>query len=84
MPSAKHQYVCVSETNGERQQTSIEVSKKLPELCSRHPEMGPCKYERDVCQSSSERLCAANGVEITKPTEAEYDRRVMRAVFKST
>src|SRR5258708_28809570 len=43
------QYVCVSETNGVRQQTSIEFSTKVADLCRKHPEMGPCKYERDIC-----------------------------------
>jgi len=77
------QYVCVSETNGVRQQTSIEFSTKVAALCRKHPEMGPCKYERDVCRRSNGRVYAANGVEITKQTEAEYDKRVMRVVFKS-
>jgi hypothetical protein len=77
------QYVCVSETSGVRQQTSIEFSAKVAALCRKHPEMGPCKYERDVCRRSNGRVYAANGVEITKQTEAEYDKRVMRVVFKS-
>lgn len=77
------QYVCVSETNGEPRQTTIEFSKTVANLCRRHPEMGPCKYERDVCRRSNGRVYTANGVEITKQTEAEYDRRVMRVVFKS-
>ena len=77
------QYVCVSETNGVRQQTSIEFSTKVADLCRKHPEMGPCKYERDVCRRSNGRVYLANGVEITKQTEAEYDKRVMRVVFKS-
>ena len=77
------QYVCVSETNGVRQQTSIEFSTKVAALCRKHPEMGPCKYERDACRRSNGRVYAANGVEITKQTEAEYDKRVMRVVFKS-
>ena len=77
------QYVCVRETNGERQQTSIEFSTKVANLCWKHPEMGPCKYERDICRRSNGRIYAANGVEITKQTEAEYDKRVMRVVFKS-
>ena len=77
------QYVCVSEANGVRQQTSIELSPKVADLCRKHPEMGPCKYERDVCRRGNGRVYAANGVEITKQTEAEYDKRVMRVVFKS-
>jgi hypothetical protein len=77
------QYVCVSESNGQRQQTAIQFSKKVADLCRRHPEMGPCKYERDICRRSNGRVYATNGIEITKQTEAEYDRKVMRFVFKS-
>ena len=77
------QYVCVSETNGARIQTSIEFSPKVPALCRKHPEMGPCKYERDVCRRSNGRVYTGTGVEITQQTEAEYDKRVVRVVFKS-
>ena len=77
------QYVCVSETGGVRQQTSIEFSAKVAALCRKHPEMGPCKYERDVCRRGNGRVYTADGVEITKQTEAEYDKRVVRVVFKS-
>ena len=77
------QYVCVSETNGVRKQTSIEFSPKVAALCRKHPEMGPCKYERDVCRRSNGRVYTGTGVEITQQTEAEYDKRVMRVVFKS-
>jgi hypothetical protein len=77
------QYVCVSETNGVRQQTSIEFSAKVADLCRKHPEMGPCKYERDICRRGNGRVYTANAVEITKQIEAEYDKRVMRVVFKS-
>ena len=77
------QYVCVSETNGVRKQTGIEFSPKVAALCRKHPEMGPCKYERDVCRRSNGRVYTGTGVEITQQTEAEYDKRVMRVVFKS-
>ena len=77
------QYVCVSETNGVREQTSIEFSAKVAALCRKHPEMGPCKYERDICRRCHGRVYAANGVEITKQTEEEYDKKVLRVVFKS-
>ena len=79
----KAQYVCVAETNGVRQQTAIEFSAKVTDLCRKHPEMGPCKYERDVCRRGNGRVYTANGVEITKETEAEYDKKVMRVVFRS-
>jgi hypothetical protein len=76
-------YVCVSETGGARQQTAIEFSPKVGAMCAKHPEMGPCQYERDVCRRSGGRVYAAGGVEITKLTEAEYDRKVMRVRFKA-
>ena len=77
------QYVCVSESGGQRQQTAIEFSPKVAELCRKHPEMGPCQYEREVCRRSGGRVYAADDVEITKQTEAEYDKKVMRVRFKS-
>lgn len=77
------QYVCVSETNGVHEQMSIQFSPKVAALCRKHPEMGPCKYERDVCRRSNGRVYTGTGVEITQQTEAEYDKRVMRVVFKS-
>ena len=76
-------YVCVSEANGVRQQTAIEYSPKVDDLCRKHPEMGPCQYERDVCRKSGGRVYAAGGVEITLQTEAEYDKKVMRVRFKA-
>jgi hypothetical protein len=77
------QYVCIVETGGVREQTSIEFSAKVAGLCRKHPEMGPCKYERDVCRRGNGRVYTANGVEITRQTEAEYDKKVMRVVFKA-
>jgi hypothetical protein len=44
--------------------------------------MGPCQYEREVCRRSGGRVIAADGKEITKATEAEYDRKVMRVRFR--
>ena len=43
-------YVCVIDTQGVRQQTAIEFTPKIAALCAKHPEMGPCKYERNVCR----------------------------------
>ena len=37
-----------------------------------------------MCRRSGGRVYAANGVEITKDTEAEYDRKVMRVRFKAS
>jgi hypothetical protein len=77
------QYVCVADANGARTVTTIELSSKVRELCRRHPEMGPCQYERNLCRRRGGRVFAAGGVEITMDTEAEYDRKVMRVRFKS-
>ena len=76
-------YVCVSESKGVRTQTAIEFAPKVRELCAKHPEMGPCQYERDICRASGGRVYAAGGVEITAKTEAEYDKKVMRVRFKA-
>jgi hypothetical protein len=76
-------YVCVSESGGRRQETVIEFSPEVGELCRKHPEMGPCQYERDVCRRSGGRVYAAGGFEITGQVEAEYDRKVMRVRFRA-
>lgn len=76
-------YVCVSDANGVRQQTAIQFAPKVGELCAKHPEMGPCQYERELCRKSGGRVYAAGGVEITQQTEAEYDKKVMRVRFKA-
>lgn len=76
-------YVCVSESGGVRQETAIQFAPKVGRLCTKHPEMGPCQYEREVCRRSGGRVYAAGGVEITTQTEAEYDKKVLRARFKS-
>ena len=66
-----------------RQTTAIEFSPKVGQLCAKDPEMGPCQYERNVCRRSGGRVYAANGIEITMATEAEYDKKVMRVRLKS-
>ena len=76
-------YVCVSDVDGVRQTTAIEFAPKVQTLCAKNPEMGPCQYERNVCRSHGGRVYAANGVEITMRTEAEYDKKVMRVRFKA-
>ena len=77
------QYVCVTEAAGQRQQMVIEFSPKVAAMCVRHPEMGPCQYERNACRRSGGRVFAAGGKEITMATEAEYDKKVMRIRLKS-
>jgi hypothetical protein len=76
-------YVCVSEDAGQRKQTVIEFAPKVGALCKRHPEMGPCQYERDLCRRSGGRVFAANGQEITRQVEDEYDRKVLRVRFRA-
>ncbi len=77
-------YVCLNEAAGKSQQTVIEFSSpKVLELCRKHPEMGPCQYERELCRSSGGRVFAAGGTEITVATEAEYDKKVMRVRFRA-
>jgi len=76
-------YVCVSETGGARHQTTIEFAPKVRTLCAKHPEMGPCQYEREVCRKSGGRVFAQGGQEITRRTEDEYDRKVMRVRFRA-
>lgn len=76
-------YVCAIEKNGERQQTAIEFAPKVAELCRKNPEMGPCQYERETCRRSGGRVFAADGTEITRVTEAEYDKKVMRVRFRA-
>jgi len=77
------QYVCVSDTGGERRQTAIEFAPKVAHLCQKHPEMGPCQYERNLCRRSGGRVYTGGGEEITMEKEAQYDRKVMRVRFKA-
>jgi hypothetical protein len=75
-------YVCVVGSGEQRRITAIEFVPKVAALCAKHPEMGPCQYEREGCRRSGGRVIAADGKEITKATEAEYDRKVMRVRFR--
>jgi hypothetical protein len=74
-------YVCVTEAAGERRQEAIDFPPKVDALCAKHPEMGPCQYQREVCRRGGGRVYEASGSEITLQTEAEYDRKVMRVRF---
>ena len=76
-------YACVVGTGTGRVQSSIEFSPRVLDLCRRHPEMGPCQYERNVCRQRGGRVFAHGGAEITLQTEAEYDRKVLRRQFRS-
>jgi hypothetical protein len=76
-------YVCVSGVAPQVRQTSIEFAPGVGDLCRRHPEMGPCQYERDACRRSGGRVFAADGTEITRSIEDEYDKRVLRIRLRS-
>jgi hypothetical protein len=75
-------YVCVVDVGGVRKQTAIEFAPNVEEICAKHPEMGPCQYERNACRRSGGRVYAASGMEITMATEAEYDKKVLRVRLK--
>ena len=76
-------YVCTATVKGQVQQTAIEYEPRVKQLCSKHPEMSVCQYERDACRASGGRVHTAAGVEITRQTEAEYDKKVMRVRFRA-
>lgn len=76
-------YVCVAGPAAAPVQTAIEYSEKVDALCRKHPEMGPCQYERNACRKKGGRVFAADGTEITLATEAEYDKKVRRVTFKA-
>lgn len=76
-------YTCLTDVAGQRKQIAIEFAGKVDELCRKHPEMGPCQYEREVCRRAGGRVFAADGSEITAATEAAYDKRVLRARFRA-
>ena len=71
-------YACVVGSGDTRSVTAIEFAPKVASLCRKHPEMGPCQYEREGCRRHGGRVFASGGKEITLATEAEYDRKVMR------
>ena len=76
-------YVCVRGAGAQLRQTAIEFAPGVGDLCRKHPEMGPCQYERDACRRSGGRVFAADGSEITRSIEDEYDKRVMRIRLRS-
>jgi hypothetical protein len=76
-------YVCTATVDGQIQQTAIEFEPKVKQLCGRHPEMGVCQYEREACRASGGRVHTATGTEITRRTEAEYDKKVLRVRFRA-
>jgi hypothetical protein len=63
--------------------TAIEFPESVESLCRRHPEMGPCQYERNACRSSGGRVFTALGEEVTPAVEAAYDETVRRVRFQA-
>lgn len=72
-------YVC--ELGGTRK--PIDYEPRVDKVCRRHPEMGPCEYERDACRAAGGRVFTARGEEVTLAVEAEYDRVVRRVRFQA-
>lgn len=63
--------------------TAIDYEPRVDQLCRRHPEMGPCQYERNACRARGGRVYTAKGEEVTRAVEAEYDRVVRRVTFQA-
>lgn len=63
--------------------TAIEYEPRVDKLCRRHPEMGPCQYEREQCRARGGRVYTQKGEEVTMAVEAEYDRIVRRVRFQA-
>lgn len=75
-PGGQARYQCVKP--GASIGTAIVLPPGTDRLCSRHPAMGPCQYERDACRRSGGRVIRFDGVEITPEVEREYDKQVTR------
>jgi hypothetical protein len=71
-------YFCESSSG----RKAIEYEPRVEQLCRRHPEMGPCQYERDQCRARGGRVFTARSEEVTAAVEAEYDRVVRRVRFQ--
>ena len=71
-------YFCESSSG----RKAIEYEPRVEQLCRRHPEMGPCQYERDQCRARGGRVYTARNEEVTVAVEAEYDRVVRRVRFQ--
>jgi hypothetical protein len=72
-------YFCESSSG----RNAIEYEARVEQLCRRHPEMGPCQYERDQCRAKGGRVFTARNEEVTRAVEAEYDRVVRRVRFQA-
>jgi len=71
-------YFCQSSSG----RMAIDYEPRVEQLCRRHPEMGPCQYERDACRAKGGRVFTARNEEVTAAVEAEYDRIVRRVRFQ--
>jgi hypothetical protein len=56
----------------------IEFEPRVEALCRRHPEMGPCQYERNACRARGGRVFTSKDEEVTLAVEKAYDARVLR------
>jgi hypothetical protein len=72
-------YVC--DTGGAR--APIELPANIESLCRRHPEMGPCQFERNACRTRGGRVYTSIGEEVTVAVESLYDERVRRVRFQA-
>ncbi len=72
-------YVC----NVEGSKTEIDYEPRVERLCRKHPEMGPCQYERNQCRARGGRVFTQKGEEVTAAVESEYDRVVRRVRFQA-
>jgi hypothetical protein len=76
-------YSCVRSNGHGQEARPISLEPRVETLCRRHPEMGPCQYERQSCRLGGGRVYTARGEEITLQHEREYDRRVLRMRFQA-
>ena len=63
--------------------TTIDYAPRVAQLCRKHPEMGPCQYEREQCRARGGRVFTQKGEEVTPAVESEYDRVVRRVRFRA-
>ena len=61
----------------------IAFALNVESLCRRHPEMGPCQFEREACRARGGRVYTSAGEEVTPDVERVYDERVRRVRFQA-
>jgi hypothetical protein len=77
-PQGQPLYYCQTASD----KADIVYEPRVETLCRRHPEMGPCQYERNACRAKGGRVYTQKGEEVTMAVENEYDRVVMRVRFQ--